>query len=109
MPNEPVDEFILSLHCLAEHSRFQTLKEEMLWDCLVVGLADVALSERLQMDPNLTLQRDIESARNSELVKRQQGTIKSTVKSYEIEAVSRETSRSSIDKGCPWCWGYRAH
>ena len=61
------------------------------------------------MDPNLTLQRAIESARNSELVKREQGTIRSIIKSYEIEAVRRETSRSSKDKGCPWCWGYGAH
>ena len=38
-------------------------------DRLVMDLADVALSKRLPMDPNLTLQRAIESARNSQLVK----------------------------------------
>ena len=70
MPNEPVDEFILSLLCLVEHCRFGALKKKIR-DRLVVGLADVTLSEQLQMDPNLTLQRVIESARNSELVKRQ--------------------------------------
>ena len=37
-------------------------------DRLVMDLADVALSKRLPMDPNLTLQRAIESARNSQLV-----------------------------------------
>ena len=47
MPNELVDEFILPLHCLVEHCRFVALKEEMVRDCLVVGLADVTLSERL--------------------------------------------------------------
>ena len=56
MTNEPVDEFILSLPCLVEHCRFGESKEEM--------IQDVTLSERLQMDPNLTLQRAIESARN---------------------------------------------
>ena len=71
IPNEPVDEFILSLHYLVEHCRFEALKEELIRDRLVVGLANVTLSERLQMDLNLTLQRAIESARNSELVKRQ--------------------------------------
>ena len=70
---------------------------------LIVGLADMTLSEQLQMDPNLTLQRAIASARNSELMKRQQGTIRSAVKSYEIEAVRRETSRSSKNKDCPYC------
>ena len=68
-----------------------------------MGLADMTLSEQLQMDPNLTLQRAIASAKNSELVKRQQSTIRSAVKSYEIEAVRRETSRSSKDKDCPYC------
>ena len=75
----------------------------MIRDRLIVGLAGMTLSEQLQMDPNLTLQRAIASARNSELVKRQQGTIRSAVKSYEIKAVRHETSRSSKDKGCPYC------
>ena len=80
----------------------------MIRDCLVVDLADVTLSKRLQMDTNLKLQRAIESARNSELVKRQQGTIRNTVKSYEIKVVRRKTSRSSKYKDCPWCGDYRA-
>ena len=95
----------LSLHCLVEHYRFGSLKEKMIRNCLVVGHADVTLSKRLQMDPNLTLQRAIESARNSELVKRQQGKIRNTVKSYEIKALIRETNRASEDKCCPW-WGF---
>ena len=80
----------------------------MIQDCLVVDLADVTLSKRLQMDTNLKLQRAIESARNSELVKRQQGTIRNIVKSYEIKVVRRKTSRSSKYKDCPWCGDYRA-
>ena len=55
------------------------------------------------MDPNLTWQRAIKSAKNSVLVKKQQSTIKRTVKSYEIEVVRRETSRSFKDKDCPCC------
>ena len=43
MPNKPVNDFILSLHCLVEHFRFGSLKEEMLRDRLAVGLADVVL------------------------------------------------------------------
>ena len=42
----------------------------MIRDRLVVGLADVTLSERLQMDSDLTLLRAVEKARNSELVKK---------------------------------------
>ena len=71
------------------------------------GLLHVAVFERWQTDLNLTLQSAIESARNSELMKRQQGTIRSSVKSYDTKAVRRETSRLSKDKGCPCCGGYR--
>ena len=80
MPNKAVDKFILTSQCLVEHCRFGALKEKMIRDCLVVCLVHLALYKRLQMDPNLTLQRAIESARNLELEKRQQGTIGSTVK-----------------------------
>ena len=55
------------------------------------------------MDPNLTLLRTIESARNLEFAKRQKGTIKSIVNSYKIK------SCSSKEKDCPWCKGYKAH
>ena len=81
----------------------------MIRNLLVVGLTDLTLCERLRMNSNLTLQRAIESARNSVRVKRQQGTIRSTVKNYEIEAVRRETIRLFKDTGCPWCRGYKAH
>ena len=45
-------EFILSLRCFVEHCRFGALKQEMKRNRLVVGLADVTLFARLQIDPN---------------------------------------------------------
>ena len=64
-----VDGVILSL-CGFSSRALQVwgFKEEMILNRLVVGLMDVALSERLQMDPNLTLQKTIGSARNLELL-----------------------------------------
>ena len=38
IPNESVDEFILSLHYLVEHCRFGALKDEMIRDHLVVNV-----------------------------------------------------------------------
>ena len=105
LPNEPAD-FILALHCLVEHCNFRALKEEMIRDRLVVGLADVALSERLQMDPDLTLQRAVEKARNSELVKKQQGTIRNADKNIHIEAVGEKRKiryhKKESQQGCSW-------
>ena len=40
MPNEPVDEFILSWHCLVEHCRFEALKEKMIRNRSVMSLVD---------------------------------------------------------------------
>ena len=51
---ESVDSFITALHGLAEHCKFGVLREEMIRDRIVVGLKDLALSEKLQMDPDLT-------------------------------------------------------
>ena len=71
-PGEPVNAFITDLYCLSEHCEFGALQEELIRDRIVVGLQDVKLSEKLQMDSGLTLQSDINKARQNELVKRQQ-------------------------------------
>jgi len=112
LPNEPVDEFILALNCLVEHCNFGALKEEMIHDRLVVGLANLVLTERLQLDPELTLQKAIERARNSELVKKQQGTIRGAKKSFQVEAVKDKRRSRPMNKdynGCSWCGSKTAH
>lgn len=49
---ETVDTFITALHALAKHCNFRTLTDEMIRDRIVVGLLDVKLSEKLQLDPD---------------------------------------------------------
>ena len=78
-PDEPVDAFITALYCLSEHCEFGTLRDELIRDRIVVGLQNVKLSEKLQMDSALTLQSAINSARQSESVKKQQETLRSRV------------------------------
>ena len=57
---EPVDSFITSLsYRLAEHYNYCDLHDEMIQDQIVVGLRDSNLSERLQTDPELTLDKAI--------------------------------------------------
>uniref|UniRef100_A0A3Q2UFB5 Uncharacterized protein n=1 Tax=Fundulus heteroclitus TaxID=8078 RepID=A0A3Q2UFB5_FUNHE len=65
---ETVDAFVISLHALAEHCSDGALHDELIHDRLVVGLQDKRLSERMQLDPDLTL-KAINSARQSEEVK----------------------------------------
>ena len=52
---ESCEQYIAKVYRLAEHCEFAALKEELIWDRLVVGIKGTALSEHLQMDPSLTL------------------------------------------------------
>ena len=76
-PGEPVDSFITSLHCLAEHCGCGDLHNQMIRDRIVVGLQDISLSEKLQLDPDLTLEKAVTAARQKEAVKQQQSTVRS--------------------------------
>ena len=52
---EPVDAFITALYALAEHCSFGMLHDELIRDRIVVGIRNSALSEKLQLSPNLRL------------------------------------------------------
>eukprot|EP00731_Ephydatia_muelleri_P009037 Em0004g1375a len=74
---EPVDDFVTSLYSLAQYCNFGDLHDEMITDRLVVGLRDANLSEKLQLDSELTLEKAIAMARQSEnisTVSKQSGT-----------------------------------
>ena len=53
---ESVEKYIVALCSLSENCEYGDLRDEMIRDRLVVGIKDVSLSERLQTDPNLTLE-----------------------------------------------------
>ena len=48
----------------------------MIRDCIVVGLQDAALSEKLQLKPELTLEPAIAKVQLSELIKKQQPMVR---------------------------------
>lgn len=73
---EPVDSFVTALYALAEHCSYRVLHDELIRDRLVVGLTDKRLSERMQLDSDLTLGKAITMARQSEEVKRQQSSLR---------------------------------
>ena len=52
------------------------MKEEMIRDQLVVGIRDNSLSESLQTDPDLTLEKAKTKIRQKEAVREQQQTLK---------------------------------
>ena len=72
MKGESVDTYETNLYKLAENCIFGELRDQLIRDRLVVGLRDYKLSEKLQLDAELTLEKAITQARQHETVKKQQ-------------------------------------
>ena len=76
LPGEPVEQFVASLYNLAVDCNFGELKDQLIRNRIVVGIRDASLSERLQMDPELTLEKANTVVWQRETVCEQQVTIK---------------------------------
>ena len=63
----------------------------MIRDRIVVGLQDAALSEKLQLEPELTLESAIAKVRHSEQVKRQQPMVRGEEQKIEVISNKRNT------------------
>ena len=64
------------LYNLADNCDYGGMKTEMIRDRLVVGIRDHALSEKMQMDPKLTLETAKKTIRQKEAVQQQQKALK---------------------------------
>ena len=95
---ESVDSFITSLYVLAEHCGFGPLHDEMVRDHIVVGLQDAALATKLQMDPKLTLDKAVASARQSEAIKNQQSVVRGEGDKQSIDVVSFQPQHKAANK-----------
>ena len=74
---EPVDTFITALYSLADHCGYGDLHDEMIRDHIVVGIRNVALSEKLQLKADLTLKEAMMQVRQCEAIKLQQPLLRS--------------------------------
>ena len=66
---ESAEQYITALYSLVETCEYGNLRDEMLRDRIVVGIRDVGLSEHLQLDPELTLEKTKKVLRQKEAVK----------------------------------------
>jgi hypothetical protein len=73
-PGESAEDFISALYNLAENCEYGMMRKEMIPDCLVVGIRDDALSERLQLNAKLTLEEAKVKIRQKEAVHEQNET-----------------------------------
>ena len=76
LPEEPVEQFITGLYNLAADCNFGELKDKLIRDRIVVGIRDASLSERLQMELEMTLKKAKTVVQQREAVRKQQVTIK---------------------------------
>ncbi|GBM93617.1 hypothetical protein AVEN_202566-1 [Araneus ventricosus] len=72
LDGESINTCIKALYTLADHCEYAILHDELIRDRIVVGILDKNLSEKLQLDANLTLSKMIERVRLTEVVKEQQ-------------------------------------
>ena len=66
LKDESVDSFITDLFSLVEHCGYGQLRDEMVRDRLVVGMLDASLSEKMQLNSELTLDKALAMAWHSE-------------------------------------------
>ena len=94
LPGEPADKFITSLYCLVEHCGYGELQDEMIRDRIVVGLHDATLSEKLQLELELTLESAIAKVRQAELIRKQQPVVRGDKPNIE-SVISRKQIHST--------------
>ena len=100
---ESAEDYIVALYDLAENCDYGALQSEMIRDRLVVGIRDGTLSERLQLDAELTLEKAKKAVRQREAVHEQQRELKGkgTVSSKldALRSGSPGTRRSPRQRG----------
>lgn len=84
---ESVDDFVTALYCLLEHCQYGELCDEMICDKIVIALRDSSLSEKLQLEAELTLDKAVTSARQRESVKKQQKVVRAEDTSSTMDAL----------------------
>lgn len=93
LPGESAEEYIMQLYQLAETCDYGDLTPEMIRDRLVVGIRNTTLSERLQLDSTLTLDKAKKAIRQQEAVHQQQETLKGVAENKGEVDEARVSSR----------------
>lgn len=90
---ESAEQYITCLYSLVETCNYGVLQEEMLRDRIVVGIRDKALSEKLQMDPTLTLEGAKKLVRQKEAVKEHRQELQGS--SGDIDGIGRKPKKQA--------------
>uniref|UniRef100_A0A6P7HDN6 Uncharacterized protein LOC114347367 n=1 Tax=Diabrotica virgifera virgifera TaxID=50390 RepID=A0A6P7HDN6_DIAVI len=93
-PGEPVENFITSLHAMAEHCNYGTLKDELVRDRIVIGVLDMKVSESLQLRDKLTLAEANTAVRQAEL----QSSQNKIIRQEQTVSSVRSSAKKSVDQ-----------
>ena len=85
---ETAEKYITELYTLAENCNYGDLRDEMIRDRLVVGIRDTALSQQLQLDAELTLDKAKMKIRQREAVGEQQKLLTMNPTSSDLEDIN---------------------
>ena len=122
-PGEPVEQFMQDLHRLADDCEYGLLRDQLIRDCIVVGVLEDGLSDKLQARADLTLVDAMRIARQEEARKQDRAMVRGQKGPGSVDYVkatgqtrrgkseakgkrqSQRHSRHSEDKPCKWCGG----
>ena len=95
MDGESAYSFITDLYALVEHSNYGVLKEEMIRDRIVLGIRDSQLSQKLQLDHELTLEKAVTHVRQKEEVLKQQTVVREETRKviFNVDEVNKHVLR----------------
>lgn len=92
-PGESVEAFVRSLYELAQYCEFGGIKDEQIRDRIVIGISDSDVSQKLQLETELTLEKAIQIARQNEQIKQQNTSMRA-----ECALDAMKQSRRQYDK-----------
>ena len=99
LDGETAEQYIMELYRLAESCDYGDLKDEMIRDRLVVGIRDAVLSQQLQLDPDLTLEKAKKMVRQREAVHDQQQVLKGVSNEAHVVEELRTKGRFTQPSG----------
>ena len=85
---ETAEKYITELYTLAENCNYGDLRDEMIRDRLVSGIRDTALSQQLQLDAELTVDKAKMKIRQREAVGEQQKLLTMNPTSSDLEDIN---------------------
>ena len=97
---ESDEKYITDLYTLSDNCNYGDLREEMIRDRLVVGIRDAALSQQLQLDAELTLEKAKTKIRQREAVREQQKALSAPpLNSADLEQLHSRRYTTPANRG----------